>query len=381
MASAARSTARTGAPSPAANGRHSAPPAAAAAPVDPFAGADQLTQLVEQFGGSQGYRVRIFRKSERGIGAYVCTVDLSPELLDDVKSECGGGAYVCRIVGQRGAFVPDGTIHLEIDGPPLDRSAPAPAAAAAVSARRDEPVEDALVDREFIRELMRERIMGERRSSSLDVVALIGALSPIVIKLLEGGRSKLSADDIAAAVQKATGNNNSLRDTIGAVRELLEARELLGDSAPRERDSLIDLGRELIPPVVAAIRSRGDDARPVSFTPAPAPSPVPSDMASSPPLTAAGVPAWALELAPHMTQLLRVASNGDDPRDFAFSMLKFFIIGKSRGMLRELVAQDSAVDQVVTHFPEFAPYRTWLDEFVDESRIQLELKAAPEDPE
>jgi hypothetical protein len=73
-------------------------PAVEAFPDDPPPADQVLSDVIEQFGGGPAMYVRIERRDARGNPEYLGTVDLTPELLDDVKTRWGGGKYRGRVV-------------------------------------------------------------------------------------------------------------------------------------------------------------------------------------------------------------------------------------------------------------------------------------------
>lgn len=96
-------------------------------------GDEQLSSLLEELGGA-GYRVRMDRKDSRGELEYLGTVDLTPDLLDDVRARWGGGRYRGRVVNARGGY--ERSLTFGIAGAPRDpEPAPAPVAGAAAPDR------------------------------------------------------------------------------------------------------------------------------------------------------------------------------------------------------------------------------------------------------
>lgn len=83
---------------------------------------------------------------------------------------------------------------------------------------------------------------------------------------------------------------------------------------------------------------------------------------------------WVTRLRPHAGQLARVASEGGEPRQLAFSIITYFMAPADKGLLRELVAQETAHAQILAAFPELAPFPEWLADFIDEARVVFDLK-------
>lgn len=352
-------------------------PAASGAAGDASSGenggpTDPLENWFDQFSGERAYRVRLNRVLGPGNPAYITTMDMTPDFLEDVKKSYGGGKYQARVL-DNGVYVKNGTTQFIIDGPPSAPGANAvgvipPAAAAAV------PASVGAVDVESIVQRVLDRV--ERpRSSSLDVVALIAALSPFAIELVKGRREKsLSIEDVRQVVESVTAKpaSSGTKDVLEAVKQILEVRELLspsaagGDSSDAMTEAIRTFGpafARFLDPNAPADGPAREPSRQLAAGDA-APTTEPAESMSH--------PLWATELAPHVGQLVRIANEAGDARQLA-SGIQFFMSPRHKGMLRELLANDNAQEQLVAAFPQLAAFPMWLEEFIDETRSTFGL--------
>lgn len=126
---------------------HGAAPGAERAPAIPDDAGDdeQLGALLAEFGGATGYAARVERKDARGGADYLGTLELTADLLDDVRAAWGGGKYRARIVDADKRYVR--SIQFGIAGAPRDPEAlatPAPGRAPAAEPDRLERLELAI---------------------------------------------------------------------------------------------------------------------------------------------------------------------------------------------------------------------------------------------
>lgn len=352
----------------------SVPPAA---PTLPFPAAelvddDPLTGLLEQFGGASGYRVRMERIGDKGKPAYLTTFPFTLDLIDDVKAEYGGGTYRGRVVDGDSHYIAGGSISFSIDGPPLmpSTSPPTPAAAPAAAALTA-PVRDNAADLDAIADRVAARLAREQAParSALDVVALITAVSPIVLELIKGARPKgVTIEDVRQLLDAKGGTAGTAKDMIASLKELLEVRELLGSD--REPDA-VSQAVATFAPILERALSPGASSSPAAPTALPAAgASSPSSTGQQEPMTA---PLWVTRLSAHVDQLVRVAAEGGEPRQLAIGIISYFMLPADKGLLRELVAQEDAEAQILAAFPKLVPYREWLADFVDESRYTFGL--------
>jgi hypothetical protein len=336
---------------------------------------DPLSTLLEQFGGESGYRVRLERFDDRNQPRYVDTVPLTLDLVEEAQRLFGGGRYRGRIIDGHHKYQ-GGVISFFIEGPPASRLAATttPAAAVPLEAPRRSARDDAEA---FGMAAVMESINNSNRATlafieklsqprqSFDVVALLGALSPIVLELIKGGRGKaLTAEDMRGIIESRSPGHDPMQ-VLTVVREFMELQSTIqaaGGGGGGETTAQAAL--RMFGPLFAKLVDPAAPARAL----APVAVVDPSAPAPSPMGPTATDPAWAVELQPAIGQLERRARDGADARDFARSIIVHFMPDHHKGILRELVALPDAQELVAARFPQLGAYPEWLGDFIDEAR-------------
>jgi len=176
-------------------------------------GADQLGDLLEQFGGESGYRVYLERTEPRPLAGYLGTIDLADDFVDRVKAMPGGGggAYGGRIVDTAGKYVQ--RIRFRIAGPPNPFEGEGDTGTVKESAA-DRQVREL---REQIAELT--RIVREGAApkvpSAVDTLDLVKTVAGALRDIGGGGAAASSPLETLKMVREMMALQNEIRDTAG----------------------------------------------------------------------------------------------------------------------------------------------------------------------
>lgn len=235
---------------------------------------------------------------------------------------------------------------------------------------------------------MLERIAAPRESG---IAALLPLLTPLLSPLLAGLLNRKdpieAAREIAALMKGDTNTAGTLRDMIGAFRELGEVREMLGPlggaQPPDEEGRWFGLIEKLVPgamqllqqesartgqPVTAIARAlpAGSPATPAGVPAVPV---RPVTLPPAPMTPTAAVDEWT-PLEPYVSQLVAMAAQNKS----AFGVAQTIVTIAPPAMIaaiRELVARDDAVQTLVNRFPTLGQYPAWLAGLVGELYAEL----------
>ena len=264
---------------------------------------ESIAELVQQF-GEHSTKCRLFRRNDSTQRLeYLATTLPSVDLIEKTQQSYGGGYYSVQLCDDAGKIVKGAHMRFTIAGPSRFPDDDAPRAA--VQAR-----EPAAID------------SGVERLVTI-VTALVGAVSPLVVPLLNRKpAAEQSITDTLALMQAAEERGERRGEQLGALRAG-------GPSQPRE--SLADVARAYVPLVSTLIQSAR--MKPNGATPAAVP--VPAAIAAPVAAPAAPVPdgyEWLATLRPYYPMLLQQAARGNDA-----AMLADFTLDQCDDALFELV--------------------------------------------
>jgi hypothetical protein len=214
-----------------------------------------------------------------------------------------------------------------------------------------------------------------RDDKKLDVTALVTAIAPVVQRFLEQPREQRDPLEMLKAVgeivRQNSGRQSDMADTIAALKELLEVKDMLAPSEPS--DPLVSSLPKLVE-VIAEEQRRRQVAPSVAAGTVSAASVTGEETMKS-------VPLWLRVLKSEGHRMIKAAQQGRDPGlmaevawEFAPEMLK--------AGLRDFFAQDveTVVNQLVQALPALASYRDWVTEFAEVAH-ELVQPDSPEQPD
>lgn len=317
-------------------------------------------------------------------------------IRETTRERFGGGRFKARLRVQ-GKMGKSASFHIAGDPKATPAAAAIPlressTADVASSSSSDELME--LMKRRMLERMFDPPPPPKPALSLVEIAALVTALTPLITAMINRGASKdpmelaTKIGELIANSSKSGGPRGDMSELIGAVNDLMEIKDRIADSRGPAGDPMGEFVKTVGPHVVEAFTRTREPARATPPAPAqiaastsPATSPSPSELPVSPAPSSptSTEPAWVSELRVHVSQLVKVASSGRDPRNLANALFDFFLPDRHKGVLRELVAQETAEQQLVDAFPELAPYTAWLSEFVDELRVIFGFVATGDD--
>lgn len=211
-------------------------------------------------------------------------------------------------------------------------------------------------------------MMSDRGGSKLDWVALLAAVSPILIAIIErtGGKKDTVelAKEIADMSRDKSAPAGSMKDMLGSLKEMLEISDLMrGGGGGDDRSTGERLLEAALPKFMEMAERMG---------PSPQAGGVPVAPPTSPAQLSAGapkpeLPVWTTFVSKKVPQWIRLAQMDKDPELYAAlevdNMPPVFM-----GTLRQFMRRDDAIDLVFTAFPALQEYDEWAREFFDEIR-------------
>lgn len=305
-----------------------------------------------------------------GAKAYLCKLDADLFSLEYVKQQYGGGDYVIEIRGPTGHGRVKGyqggdkfTIDKMI--PPKYPVGAAPAAPAAGTPNAMENLPQLMM-----MGLMKQMLeMGDLQAQAFRK-ALEGVnggkrdVDPILTALA----SKLAADPFDQVIRLRELESGSKRGSVfGEMTQALEMMDRLqemrgGGNGHTEDPGWMRLVELIAPAWREAVRADGR-AIPAEVSPAPAtavatpaPSPAPRAAAAGP-----GVPSELVALRPVITDIIRAAENGTDPRLAADWIAQTTATGVQE-LLRRALADPAMLAHLANAYPALTSYTEWLVE-------------------
>jgi hypothetical protein len=216
-----------------------------------------------------------------------------------------------------------------------------------------------------------------------DITGIITALAPVVQKFLEQPKQERDPLEMLKAVgeiiRSNTGKQSDVADTIAAMRDLLEMKEMLSPSGG-DTDPLLGS----VPKLVEVLVEEQQERKRAKSAPAPAPAPtqaVPGRMgAVDPSMTQRlEVPVWVRVLRNESKRLVAAASSGRDPSLVAEIAWEWAPAG-IKPAISEFFGMDDAEDKIKQVVPQLASYPEWVSEFVEEARALIFGEVAEEGP-
>lgn len=197
-----------------------------------------------------------------------------------------------------------------------------------------------------------------------------------------------------AGILKDNGSpKESIKDTLGALREIKEL-DIFGAAEGEEKgDAMLKLVGQTLPGILDLLKreSRATGV-PVQQIARGAPqalppgSPAPPSIAPAPVVPASPHPAPAntvpqdeyTPLEPYVAQLAQMAADNKDPHHVV-GLVMAMAPQRMIAAIRELVGRDDATDVLTTRFAALQPYRVWTAQLVDDFRA--EFFGEPDEPE
>ena len=399
-----------------------APPdgSAATAPDAPTA---QTTDVLERTAGEgqRGPQARVMRWNEN-MRAYATLDTVTAEVVDEawIQQEYGGGKYRVYYWGamadgtygylakQGKEFIIDdsipfkgaarnrpasGTVHNpdgSVAGGPAGSSLLDMGMLQLFTTMQDnsKAMMTMMRDNSVAQAAMLERIVAPRDNG---MVPLLAALTPLLAPLITGMVQRKDPMELTremmALMKPAPGEHSSMKDTLGAVREMIEVRDLLspgGLGEESEGGRWIGLLEKVIPGALDVLKQeaakQGVPLARVTARPIPAPmsapplGPMPGSIAppaavprstETPPM-----PDEWTALEPYVARLANMAANNKAP----FGVMQTIVTMAPAPMvaaIRELVAKEDATQILVTRFQALMPYAAWTAQLVDEFRNEF----------
>lgn len=315
---------------------------------------DELSELLASF-ASGGYKAQLERKNSRGRPEYLGTLDLTAELLDDVRALHGGGEYRARVVDQRSKY--QASLQFNIAGAPRD-----PDAAMA-------PPRDAAPDRLERLESIVERLVAAHTAPPAPAAApdMLGLFSTFA-KLMRD-LTPAAAPIVPAA---APVDPFALVGRVLEVQELLRERDGGSGRGGSDGDSLSSVVRSALPPLLDTIKEKMQTDRDIArmrarqrialVPDAAPPAPAPAD-ASPLAVLVKDLPRFAVEYLANMAALDK------DPALYASTVLDR-LPAEVVDRLPEVLGGENAGAELVALVPAWAPYAEWFQELAREMLVQ-----------
>ena len=216
--------------------------------------------------------------------------------------------------------------------------------------------------------LMQAVLQGEKKPG---LESLLAAAAPIVTAYLSQPKQERDPLEMIRAitdiVKPVTGQQGNMADFIGAMREMLELKDML--SGNTESDPVGKLV-ESVPGIVDVLkteqqlRAQARTTTPNGGVPV---KQVPTKDASIPQVQ---MPLWERVLRNDGKKLVMAAQFNRDPGLVAEAALEF-APDAVKPAVAEFFASEDAKQRVLAIIPEMKPYEMWLDSFLEEARALL----------
>jgi hypothetical protein len=202
-----------------------------------------------------------------------------------------------------------------------------------------------------------------------EMVKLLTAVSPLLAPLIDKLFSRRDPVELATEMidkltpkgQRDTPAVGALKEVIELVKEVVEAKDILGGASVAEPPDPMSRLIDGIMKMVEVTTARVPGAAPGAGTVVPV---APGTALTSPGGDAAGgaQPMWMRMLATYVPRLQKLASEGRDPEMYAEVTVDQIPEGV-KGYLREFVARETAVEEVLAAFPQLRTYEVWTRQF------------------
>lgn len=335
----------------------------------PGAPSDELAGLLASFVGAAGYKVQLDRKDARGRPEYLETMDLTPDLLEDVRGRWGGGQYRARVVDERSKY--QASVQFSIAGVPRVHDAA--------------PTRDANAERlerlEGVISRVLERLEGQPAAVQVapppapDMLGMFATFAKLMKDLTPAPVAPVAA--VAAAV-----------DPFALVGKVLELQTMLeergGGGRASDGDSLSAVVSKALPPLLDTIKQKMQQdgelmrlrmtRRPVAVVPAPDAAPVVPDGLVLSPLAVLvkDLPRYAAEYLANMAALDK------DPALYAATVLDRMPPDVTE-RLPELLAGENAGAELASLVPAWAAFPEWFGELAREILTQYAEQQSDDD--
>lgn len=219
--------------------------------------------------------------------------------------------------------------------------------------------------------------MRESGKSRLDIVALIGALTPLLAPLLTALMTKKGSDlDVVLTMMeklKPAEPSQKFSDMLELVKQMKETADVFGPGDGEGGGGMMKVLSTAVAALAPMLVERAT-AQPVATaravpgaaTPLQPIAAAPADI--SLPQPEATVQGPLDLLAPHIPKLLMAARLNRRPRVVA-DMVYEFAPDEQRGLIRELLADVEFETKFVARFPEVTMHPDWMTELLAELRI------------
>jgi hypothetical protein len=224
-------------------------------------------------------------------------------------------------------------------------------------------------------ELVRSIVAERSGPKGPNFTEILTALSPIIAAIVPALTNRpdvmTQAREIAELAAKNNGAQGGLKDFIGAFKEMMEVKELLGGGGGGDdRPTGERLLEAAIPKFMEIADRYAQNAPPAPVVQAPGAVVQPRPMQATLPAGASPQPqegpvVWTVFVNRRVPHWVMLAQRDKNPSLYAEleidNMPPMFM-----GQLREFLMRDDAVDLVLGMYPQLAQYEHWAREFFEE---------------
>lgn len=253
-------------------------------------GGDDLDALLDQFGGSEAYRVQLERIDPVDGAAYLGTLPLNSELVQLVEQRYGGGRYGGKVVDNKSKYVRR-MPQFRIAGEPRDPRAAIIVAPAAAANDTSSIIQAIAAGFQSFRESLADAI----RQAAQAPQPVAPAVDPLAM-----------VAQVAQLLQTIQPKQQPAADLVGTMRDLLELQNELRGERTEGGGGIADVMREYVPIVRDALANNHEPAAPVK-------QPEPKQVHA--PQTA--VAEWLRPFMQYRQMLLTFADQKKDPALYA----------------------------------------------------------------
>jgi len=321
-------------------------------------GREALTTLLDEYGSAGGYSVRLQRQSPTPprIWLYVASLDLTPDLVEDVRLRFGGGNYR-GVLYQGSKYMPGRVLKFAIDGKP--KSPDDDDAETNQDTGRLARLEEAIA------KLSEPKSNGNGLTDGVALVTtLIAALVPVLKSPAGNG-----PDAVALLALMNTAEEKGER----------RGREL-GRLESGGNDSMVSVAEKYLPPIISLMRDKREriDQAPASVAPAPISSPPAVIQQPQPSMAPTQEPEpdyfWLASLRPYYAAVVSQANADADPEVIAdFAVMKF-----DDDLCNAIYTASSRPDFTAIMRREFAPIFSTRPEWLAEFLARIVLAVTPD---
>jgi hypothetical protein len=359
---------------------------------------DAETELLSMFGDlTDGADALIFRATDGGKFAYVGTVDAGLLSYEHIAKTFGPGRYsvrprVPRASDGRKQFA--GERKVEIDAAYARRASHAAVGVESESVSFDKVMSAGVLSMFQQMQAMNASTLELVRAAAKEpppppdlvgpIVAIVGAVSPIITAYLAGGKRE-GAADVMKLVREARDLVTPPRapTPLAEMVQTMEAVQKLRELGGGDGGDRPGIGERLVESLAPLLMQGAMQARPAApvatATVAAAPVAASPAVASAPaapalpPQEVTPMMAMLAHLGKWIAPLLRWAQENRDPTTYAGLFYDEMPVGL-RGAALELVRRPNVVTEIVAQRPEFAGHEQWISEWIEELTALLDPK-------